>query len=67
MDLKLEDKVAVVTGASKGIGLAIVRRLAAEGALVVAQAAQRSAARTDSGEQWHCSLSSRCSRAPARR
>jgi NAD(P)-dependent dehydrogenase (short-subunit alcohol dehydrogenase family) len=38
MDLGLTDKVAVVTGASKGIGLAAVRTLAEEGALVVAGA-----------------------------
>jgi NAD(P)-dependent dehydrogenase (short-subunit alcohol dehydrogenase family) len=38
MDLELKDKVAVVTGASKGIGLAAARLLAAEGALVVAGA-----------------------------
>jgi NAD(P)-dependent dehydrogenase (short-subunit alcohol dehydrogenase family) len=38
MDLELRDKVSVVTGASKGIGLAVVRTLAAEGAHVVAGA-----------------------------
>ncbi|MET3548299.1 NAD(P)-dependent dehydrogenase (short-subunit alcohol dehydrogenase family) [Paenibacillus favisporus] len=36
MDLKLANKVAVVTGASKGIGLAIVRKFVEEGASVVA-------------------------------
>jgi NAD(P)-dependent dehydrogenase (short-subunit alcohol dehydrogenase family) len=38
VDLGLTDKVAVVTGGSKGIGLAVVRTLAAEGAKVVAGA-----------------------------
>jgi NAD(P)-dependent dehydrogenase (short-subunit alcohol dehydrogenase family) len=36
MELNLNDKVAVVTGASKGIGLAIVEALGREGARVVA-------------------------------
>ena len=38
MDLELAGKSAVVTGASKGIGLAVVRELAAEGANVAAGA-----------------------------
>jgi NAD(P)-dependent dehydrogenase (short-subunit alcohol dehydrogenase family) len=36
MDLQLTDKIAVVTGANKGIGLAITEALVAEGARVVA-------------------------------
>jgi len=38
MDLRLTDKVAVVTGASKGIGLAVTQALVLEGAYVVAGA-----------------------------
>jgi NAD(P)-dependent dehydrogenase (short-subunit alcohol dehydrogenase family) len=38
MDLELTDKIAIVTGASKGIGLAITRALVDEGARVVAGA-----------------------------
>ena len=38
MDLHLSDKIAVVTGASKGIGLSISQALAAEGVHVVAGA-----------------------------
>jgi NAD(P)-dependent dehydrogenase (short-subunit alcohol dehydrogenase family) len=36
MDLGLTDRIAVVTGANKGIGLAITKALVAEGAYVVA-------------------------------
>ena len=52
MDLELSDKHAVVTGASRGIGLAIARALVAEGAQVAlvardAEALQRAAAQLD--------------------
>jgi NAD(P)-dependent dehydrogenase (short-subunit alcohol dehydrogenase family) len=43
MDLGLTGKVAIVTGASRGIGLAIVRGLAADGAHVIAGARASSA------------------------
>ena len=42
MELGLDGSVAVVTGASKGIGLAIVKALVAEGGYVVAGARERS-------------------------
>lgn len=38
MDLQLDGKIAVVTGASKGIGLAVVNALVEEGACVIAGA-----------------------------
>ena len=41
MDLGLADKVVVVTGASKGIRLAVARALAEEGAQVVADSSRR--------------------------
>lgn len=46
MDLQLSDQVAVVTGASKGIGLAVTRTLLEEGARVVA-ASRKSTAELD--------------------
>ena len=42
MDLGLNGSIAVVTGASKGIGLAIVKAMVAEGGYVVAGARKRS-------------------------
>jgi NAD(P)-dependent dehydrogenase (short-subunit alcohol dehydrogenase family) len=47
MDLRLASKLAIVTGASKGIGLAITRALVLEGARVVAGARDSSAELTE--------------------
>jgi NAD(P)-dependent dehydrogenase (short-subunit alcohol dehydrogenase family) len=38
MDLELQGKVAIVTGASKGLGLALMHARVAEGASVIAGA-----------------------------
>ena len=56
MDLELAGKVAVVTGASKGIGLATVRVLALEGAQVVAGARSIDALRGIDGGGWRRSI-----------
>ena len=42
MDISLAGRTAVVTGGSKGIGLAVVRRLAASGAQVITGAQSQS-------------------------
>lgn len=49
MDLELNGKVVVVTGASKGIGFAVARAFAREGAKVVAGARNTSSLQDLSG------------------
>ncbi|TIC79524.1 SDR family oxidoreductase [Nocardioides sp. GY 10113] len=53
MELNLTGKVAVVTGASKGIGLAIARAMAEEGALVVAGSLHGSPELDLLADRWH--------------
>jgi L-fucose dehydrogenase len=57
MDLELKDKVILVTGGAKGIGAAIARACAAEGAIPVI--VDRDA---DAGEQVHADLQNRGSK-----
>jgi 3-oxoacyl-[acyl-carrier protein] reductase len=56
MDFGLQDRVCVVTGASRGIGLALCRQLAGEGARVLMVArdgdALRAAAAEIAGAEW---------------
>ncbi len=47
MDLELKDKVAVITGGSVGIGLAVAAGLAAEGVHVVIIARQADRVQTE--------------------
>ncbi len=47
MDLELKDKTVVVTGAGRGIGLAICQAFLAEGAVVVANSLRTSPALAD--------------------
>ncbi|WP_020388062.1 SDR family NAD(P)-dependent oxidoreductase [Kribbella catacumbae] len=49
MDLQLKDKTALVTGASRGIGLAVVERLVEEGVRVVAAARTSTPALKETG------------------
>jgi NAD(P)-dependent dehydrogenase (short-subunit alcohol dehydrogenase family) len=67
MDLELTDRVAVVTGASKGIGLAITDTLLREGARVVAVSRNRTPAFDAlDGEIVHVAADLMDSDAPAR-
>ncbi|WP_327579044.1 SDR family oxidoreductase [Streptomyces sp. NBC_00145] len=50
MDLGLQDKVALVTAAGKGIGLAVGRRLAAEGATVALSSRNADGLKAAAGE-----------------
>ena len=62
MDLRLDGRTAVVTGASRGIGLAVTRGLAAEGVHVTA-GARKSSAELD--EPWLLNWGSWISQFPA--
>ena len=60
MDMGLKDKVAIVTGSARGLGAAMVRRLAMEGAKVVVTDIQKEAAEATAqalradGFEAHC-------------
>ncbi|MFQ5550286.1 MAG: SDR family NAD(P)-dependent oxidoreductase, partial [Gemmatimonadales bacterium] len=53
----LKGTTALVTGASRGIGLAVSRKLAAEGAAVVGLARSMQDGASEFGLSYHCNLS----------
>ncbi len=59
--MKLKDRIAIVTGAARGIGLACCERLAAEGAIVVLSdiedAVGQAASKTLNASYMHCDVS----------
>ena len=59
--MKLKDRIAIVTGASKGIGLACAERFAADGATVIMSdvddGAGEAAAKTIGATYMHCDVS----------
>ena len=59
--MKLKDRIAIVTGASKGIGLACAERFAADGATVIMSdvddQAGQAAAKTIGATYMHCDVS----------
>ena len=68
MDLGLKDKVAVITGGSVGIGLAIAEGLAAEGVNVGSRRATPSGcARRPGGSPGHSACGRKASPATSRR
>jgi NAD(P)-dependent dehydrogenase (short-subunit alcohol dehydrogenase family) len=60
MDLQLSDKRAVITGASRGIGLAIARALVSEGAQVAIVGRDAAALRRAEQELGHGTVSAVC-------
>lgn len=54
MDLKLDGIVALVTGSSKGIGEAVARGLAREGAIVIVHG--RDKTKTEEVAHGHCNV-----------
>ncbi|MGE4243132.1 3-oxoacyl-ACP reductase FabG [Ramlibacter sp.] len=60
MDLGLKDKVAIVTGSARGLGAAMVQRLAEEGAKVVVTDIQREGAEATTAKLKQAGFAAHC-------
>ena len=58
----LEEKIAVVTGASRGIGRAIAKELALKGAFVIVNYNGSKQAADDTGRRQGCRCAVQCGR-----